>query len=83
MGGLRIQDLLCSAISQAAIDGLLLWHSPCSQTYSEGEDVIYKHYAIVIAGKEFHVEGFVSGTWSCTTETKGGSGILNSFSDKK
>ena len=30
--------------------------------YSEGEDVIYKHYAIVIAGKEFHVEGFVSGT---------------------
>ena len=29
------------------------------------------------------MEGFVSGTWYCTMETKGGSGILNSFSDKK
>jgi len=27
---------------------------------SEGEDVIYKHYAVGISGNEFRVEGFVS-----------------------
>lgn len=29
-------------------------------SYSEGEDVIYKHYAVGISGNEFRVEGFVS-----------------------